>query len=393
MTHICVARAVIGPGHVQSDRPCEDSFATVPSGDGGWVSAVVCDGCGSAAHALEGAEFISDFVSAQLVTMAAEIARRGPGEWLVDAIVRILAELREVMRREFGEDIADYAATIVGAMVSRNGGFILHVGDGIASSFALSDGTGGLEITLVDQSDPKNGEYANETFYVTDRDWIKNVRITPVHGTDCLLLCSDGAQPLFYNRDSPSPERVAWLLGQLRHAGVAGAGRRLQEILQDGKARKLSSDDKTVLLLIAEEAWEQIGRAIGATPDTAAAMGNQRHPSEPRVRGPRVERPRAALGGDARTEPKRDRPARDRRPDGNDRAASGRSLRGVVLISLAVGLGAGTALGYGATAYLPGFFASEAGRAPDETPGANPWRYEPTIRQCNPDNNYRPEDL
>jgi hypothetical protein len=227
MSYIRVAACVIGPAHIASDRGREDSFATRVSSDGQWVAAVVSDGCGSVPYARKGADFISGFVSDCLLALRDDIGRRGPGEWLVDAIVKVLADLRDQMRATFGANIKDYAATVVGAMMSPQGGFIVHVGDGIASAFQICNRGEESVLELLTQSDPRNGEYANETFYVTDYDWIKNVRITPFGAADCLLLSTDGAQPLLYDLNRPSLLRISSLFKQLYRGGSDAASEAL----------------------------------------------------------------------------------------------------------------------------------------------------------------------
>jgi serine/threonine protein phosphatase PrpC len=90
MPHIQVAGVVRGPGHVRSGQPCEDSFASHRVGD--WTSAVVCDGCGGARHAREGAQLISEYLSNRLASIAPELTNRCPGDWLIDAIVSMVTD-------------------------------------------------------------------------------------------------------------------------------------------------------------------------------------------------------------------------------------------------------------------------------------------------------------
>src|SRR5437762_12083069 len=115
-----------GPSHAELKTPCQDSCSTAASSDRKWQSVVVCDGCGSALRADEGARFTSEWLARKLVSLAPELATRGPGEWVIDKSVIFLADLREALRDKFGEEIRDYAATIVAALFSDLGGFLIH---------------------------------------------------------------------------------------------------------------------------------------------------------------------------------------------------------------------------------------------------------------------------
>jgi len=271
MDHLLLGAAVIGASHVTTGRPCEDRFASRRSSDGHWTSVVVCDGCGSASQARAGADFISDYLASELVKIAPRLDRDGPGEWVVDQVVVIIATMREAMRDRFGENIREHAATIVGALASSAGGIILHVGDGIAAAFGLSEAADGPLLEPVAVSVPKNGEYANETFYVTAPDWIRHVRITPMRETDCVLLCTDGSQPLWYRADHPNTGNVIDTLRQLARAGKDEASDALEHILAGPNAARLSHDDKTAVFLVSERLWPRIPE-IGA-PENAEPKG------------------------------------------------------------------------------------------------------------------------
>jgi Protein phosphatase 2C len=282
---------VNGPSHARKGGLCEDSYAIRPCGD--WVSAVVCDGCGSVAHAREGAIFISDFVAGRLAAFAPIISDRGLGEWVYGPIVEIFAELRDEMRIRFAETIGDYAATIVAALISYKNGILIHIGDGIATSFAMAPSESGLSLSSQAQSCPENGEYINETYYVTDNDWLKHLRILPIAQSDCVMLCSDGAQALFYEGNKPSERALKSLMHELQ-AAQDKASNKLDELLQRPEATKLSDDDKTVVLLVSRDGLTKVGISppssvlSGVPPEPAA------EPSPPQPTSPEADAPAAA---------------------------------------------------------------------------------------------------
>jgi serine/threonine protein phosphatase PrpC len=246
-TGICV-----GKSHEATGKPCEDTFKLGRSADDKWHFAVISDGCGSAPSALQGSEFISEFLLVKLNEFVPLLNERGPGEWLVDKAVSSIAELREAMRVEFQAPLSDYSATIVAAIISGDGGFFLHLGDGISTALSLEGKPCTGNIRLVTQSDPENGEYANQTYYVTEPDWVRHIRITPIAQADCLILCSDGAQDLFYEGNRAHGPALIPLLKKVA-ATSPGPSRFLYETISSSEAESRSSDDKTIVIIASNE--------------------------------------------------------------------------------------------------------------------------------------------
>jgi len=242
-----------GSSHKRNGTPCEDSFRISHTPDKKWVGAVISDGCGSASRAKDGSAFISDFIIDGLINFSPHLDRRGPGDWLIDHSVVLLANLREAMRQKFDAPLTNYSATIIGAMISDTGGFILHLGDGIASAFSIDDGDPqNRTLQINSQSDPENGEYANQTFYVTESNWIRHVRITSLGDAECLVICSDGAQDLFYEGSEAYGPALIPLLNGLSTA-LDGPNEFLEQKISSPDAANMSSDDKTIVVLAKPE--------------------------------------------------------------------------------------------------------------------------------------------
>jgi len=156
--------------------------------------------------------------------------------------------LREKLRDTFGDDITEYAATIVAALVSQSGGFIIHVGDGVASSLAIEGEHDNPALDVLTQSDPENGEYINQTFYLTEPNWIHHVRITALSNVECLVVCTDGAQTLFYESNKPYDRALLPVFQALRENPTDGNAF-LQSVMSNPEADARSSDDKTVAII------------------------------------------------------------------------------------------------------------------------------------------------
>lgn len=246
MSILTVAATVVGQSHLARGAGCEDAFSIVKSEDGRWTSAVLCDGCGSSKHAAEGARVTAHFLCQELVKIGPRIDADGPGEWVVDKVVTGIASLREAMRGAYGSDLREYSATVVAALVSDRGGFMLHVGDGIVSAFS---GTDDGQLKLSSQSNPKNGEYANETFYLTEPGWIRNVYITPIASNPAVvLLCTDGAQDVIYDGNSPVTQKATEFLN-ICLANPSEGPHILEKFLLSPIAARRNNDDKGCIII------------------------------------------------------------------------------------------------------------------------------------------------
>jgi hypothetical protein len=290
-----IGATVAGRRHVERGVPCEDAVAIVQTADRAWTAAVLCDGCGSARHAADGARFISTELAAELLGLSARLARQGPGEWVIDAVVGAIAALREKMRARFGDRLDDHAATIVATLVSRRGGFLLHVGDGIATAIGAS-GADARTLRVVAQSVPKNGEFANQTFYPTEPDWIRNVWMTPVSGPALVVLCTDGAQELAYRGNSINPRALDHLLASVGD-DEGGASARLGEALAGLETPTTSGDDLGIVMVFDDEALgAHRGAALDLPDDPKSEPGHGRTGQTHGVQRPWPPTPPITLG-------------------------------------------------------------------------------------------------
>ena len=136
----------------------------------------------------------------------------------------------------------------IGAVADLNGGAFFHVGDGAGAAFTqISD----LETTV---SKPQNGEYANETYFLTMDDWEDYLRITPFDEfSDTILLMSDGVTPMAMSQGCAAPEFknfvnpvIKFLRDNDNSTGETG----VTNTLSGDNVRKITGDDKTLLWAI-----------------------------------------------------------------------------------------------------------------------------------------------
>ena len=236
-----------GRHHLEHALPCQDAVFHRLVGDA-FVGAV-CDGAGSALEGRCGAQFLA----AAVVTRIAEAL--GLGEWprqepaaALRAAVGGARDGLQALADERGLELRDFATTLIGCVGSPAGGCFFHVGDGYG---VLQGSTG--EAVL---SPPENGEYADQTYFVTDDAWAGHLRLTPfaaTHPGALIGLMSDGTSPFAIDRARtgfyrPFIDPVTRFLAQ---ADEEQGNRALRSLLEDEKTHAITADDKTLLLAMA----------------------------------------------------------------------------------------------------------------------------------------------
>lgn len=239
-----------GRHHLSRDLPCQDSgHHTVV--DDAFVG-VVCDGAGSASEGRLGAELFATTVT-ELVSESIKTGRLAM-DAVPDRRERLLAVIGEA-RARIGEialsrqlALGDFACTLVGCIGSRDGGCFFHVGDG----FAICVTDAGESVL----SRPENGEYADETFFITDESWSDHFRVTPISEVrrGCLIgLMSDGTSPFAVNRmrNGFYGPFIEPIVAFLRNATEHDGNQALRNVLEHEKTLDITSDDKALLLALA----------------------------------------------------------------------------------------------------------------------------------------------
>ncbi len=239
-----------GKYHLATNTPCQDSGHYVAIDD--LLVAAVCDGAGSSSEGHVG----SDFFATKVTELVAQSIRSGRfakdtesdyRDGLLAVIEDVRLQMREIaLSRQL--QLRDFACTLVGCIISKGKGCFFHIGDGFAI-FLRDTGESVL-------SHPENGEYADETYFVTDDAWKEHLRVTSICNISrgCLIgLMSDGASPFAINRLKTGFYRpfidpvVTFLSKATEHNG----NQALMNVLEDEKTLAITPDDKALLLALA----------------------------------------------------------------------------------------------------------------------------------------------
>lgn len=246
-----VAAKATGTSHLRMGRGCDDyggcTLVQVP--DGNVLILAVSDGAGSAEHAATGARLTTLAFSRRAAAFVksggnvASLSQQTALDWLDDIRDRIARAANKQ-----GCAPRDYAATLIGCVVTPDHTTFVHVGDGAAV------------VRLVESLEwqigtwPNHGEYASTTYFVTD-DPQPKINVTHVKGrAGEVAIFSDGLERLvldFSNQTAFAPF-FDKIFAPLTDTSLARRDRRLSghltTLLNSQSICDKTDDDKTLFL-------------------------------------------------------------------------------------------------------------------------------------------------
>jgi hypothetical protein len=212
--------------------------------------AAVCDGAGSCELSHFGARALSESVVRTLAagaegqSLCPDTSEDGFKSLVETAIAQARAEL-EATAKSAAKDLSAYASTLVGVVTWPARGHFFHVGDGYAVARPCAAEIGDI-VSL-----PENGEYVNETYFVTGGEWRQHLRITCFEQTIAtVVLMSDGAAPFAMAKGNrglhrPFIDPVQRYLDLVTEAEGTQA---LAGTLASPGTDSITNDDKTLLI-------------------------------------------------------------------------------------------------------------------------------------------------
>ena len=239
-----VNASVAGSSHERAGQLGQDASGFRRTHNG--ILLAVSDGAGSASHSGVG--------SRRAVAAALDCLYRcrwHPAAW---AIRCAMAEARrQVIRLAQSQDRSprQYAATLALAVVRDGRLYAAQTGDGAVS---WGDAAGNYQIAIT----PQRGEYANATYFITDRNW-RPPEVTVIaagNGVSRLMLTTDGMLDLIMTR---RPEGIyepfepfhralfSWLESRDQERTLENY-LQLRGLLHSPKTRARTDDDSTLVV-------------------------------------------------------------------------------------------------------------------------------------------------
>lgn len=236
--------AVAGRKKEDKRGACQD--AVFGKGLNGTSCVALADGAGSRRLSGTGARravrVVVEYVLANFDSLFDQVLRdekRNAASSILDLISEELSSDRFSRRGS----LEDYACTLIFAAAHEDRLLLGHLGDGLA--FSVS--TDSAEIASL----PDNGEFANETYFLTGRDAIDHFRLEAkkLETPKSILLASDGAAVSLLRRSdhavAPAVARMCeWTVLHPRKAMNAALRANLE-----GMFRENTTDDCSIAIL------------------------------------------------------------------------------------------------------------------------------------------------
>ena len=260
--------SAVGTSHSDKGEAKQDNVAVLENNDG-HVSFCVSDGAGSSKHSEQGSKQTVKFVCDRLIGLPALIEKQGIGPWINDHIIQIIIDLRADLYAKFGTyDLREYHCTLVSGVIFDKTTITAHIGDG----FILAGKSNGSTI-LNDQlyfSEPENGEYKNETYFLTESIWLKHLNINVFTDIDWVIAGSDGGADVLSEGERLQDQLTSQLLNELRdYPNNKESSDALDEYLNSDQANTKTYDDKSLIILrsknltnLDELVWDESAKKI-----------------------------------------------------------------------------------------------------------------------------------
>jgi len=242
--------AVTGVSHQRLGLPCQDyqSYRFLPVGSSPALLVALADGAGSAEHAQKGAE---QAVVAALDALELCLNAECGAHLDLDSIIRQAFESSRQALVDLAEQndlaVRTLATTLTCALAVDGFLAVGQVGDG---SLVVKTGQG--ELLAVTQ--PQRGEYANETYFLSQEDALEHLQVQVLHQPiQALAVMSDGLVRLALQMTSNQPHGPFF---QPLFDFVAAntdpevASEQLAAFLSSERVSARTDDDKSIVLAV-----------------------------------------------------------------------------------------------------------------------------------------------
>ena len=246
--------SVVGSSHVDRGQGKQDNSNLVEDNNGN-ISFCISDGAGSSKNSELSSHIVANFVNQEFLKIPDLINSKGIGTWINDFIIQVVIDLRAKLFDTFKNyDLRDYHCTLVAGLVFEKTAIIVHVGDGfiLAGKNEEIANENILNKSLY-FSKPENGEYKNETYFVTEPIWLKHLRIQVLPDIDWLIAGSDGGEDILSIGEKLQDIEIFKLMDDTsKHALEYANNDYIDTFLSSDKSNKLTTDDKSLCLLISK---------------------------------------------------------------------------------------------------------------------------------------------
>jgi serine/threonine protein phosphatase PrpC len=182
---------VKGSAHEEQNKDCHDRYSYKNSNDA--VSISVADGAGTALIPEVGAAIATKQVN-KTVTEDFDLLYNSQSNLACYKITHAIRTAFGIFAKKNNFKMKDMSTTLLFACVKDDRYIAGHIGDGVLACLKKGE--------LIVLSPPDNGEFVNETYFITSKSYKSRFRLFKgkLDGIDGFVLMTDGTCESFYNK-------------------------------------------------------------------------------------------------------------------------------------------------------------------------------------------------
>ena len=215
---------------------------------------VVADGAGSCKYSEQGAIAVVETIATMTPEQFNHFYDADNSAQLFERFIEEVIE-QQVAKIEHSTKY-DFSTTLVAVIVNDCRYMAVHVGDGV-----ICQRKGGVVSVL---SHPENGQYLNETYFVTMNPLKEHFRLTKgiIDEPIDFMVMSDGPSASLYVQQTEMMEavNVTMLFEQLMSYSQQSVQQELDEFIQ--VLTKFTSDDCAIAMMVVDGVNEQLGKMV-----------------------------------------------------------------------------------------------------------------------------------
>jgi Protein phosphatase 2C len=239
-----------GTSHIESKQPCQDScrYESILTLDGKELLVMIAsDGASSASFSDEGSQITCQFLLEKISQFFKEGRRLNQiTKRHISLLLRYVSGRIGRIARNRGVEKRDFAATLLVALVGDDDAAFLQLGDG---AIVVNSNQGYRPVFW-----PQSGEYANQTYFVTDTYVDQNLNFEFINEKlNEVALFTDGIQRLAlkYDIQAAYPPFFKPLFEHLQTTpenSIPQLNEQVETFLNSAAVNAKTNDDKTLML-------------------------------------------------------------------------------------------------------------------------------------------------
>jgi hypothetical protein len=247
---------VCGTKHTQ----CEDSVMYRRRRK--WHIVALSDGAGSAKESATGSA-IAVHTVVSVMPMLLKKARYSKkdmlnGSFALRLSALVIQQIQKRVRAKALQPLKEFAATLLVGVYHEtlSRWIVLHMGDGVIGGVDFKE-----RLHVI--SKPLNGEFANETFFVTDPKALQNMRVYLLKGLKGITMMSDGTAHTFYSKfTNELASGIKQLFLWQESLGEREMGSVLRDNLRQLALKKTDDDCSIALAQISKKSDENFKKTV-----------------------------------------------------------------------------------------------------------------------------------